>query len=404
MISKLSRKKGVVAAQGFSVSATAVGIKKGSKKDCMLLVSNRPCQAAGLFTTNQLAAAPVQLSRQALAQEKKHVALFMNSGIANACTGPAGLQAATQLNACLATQLGCKATQLLQASTGVIGQPLPLTMITNNLPKLIANLQTRDGLSAAQAIMTTDTCPKMAEISVMINRRQVTVGGIAKGSGMIHPNMATMLAALTTDVALTKTELNRYLRLAAKTTFNAISIDGENSTNDSVFLLANGEAGPASRPTTDKSKRDFIEALTAVMDDLAQQIVKDGEGATKLIDIRVQGAKNEHEAMLAARAVGDSQLVKTAIYGEDANWGRILQSLGATAVKLNPNKISVCINGKQLVQSGMDAGLTFAQGNRALKNKIITMVINLGVGKGQARYRTCDLTKQYIDINAGYRS
>ncbi len=400
----VTAKKGVLAPRGFVAATAAVGIRKSGKKDLMLLCSERPAHAAGLFTVNQFAAAPVVLSRAHLSHARQHVGVLMNSGSANACTGKQGFQDALELTRATAAVLGCTPEQILIASTGVIGQRLPVSKVAEALPGLRKNLQSTKGLEAAQAIMTTDLVPKMAETTLRLNGEKVTIGGIAKGSGMIHPNMATMLCLLTTDAAIPKAVLTRLLKLASRSTFNAISVDGECSTNDTVFLLANGAAGPRAKVTGAKEQQLYLEGLTQVMDKLAQDIVLDGEGATKLMDITVRGAKTEDQAMTAARAIGDSQLVKTAVYGEDANWGRILQSLGATTISLNPQKVSVKINGLLLVQRGLDSGVSIARGNQVLKKKKIVIEVDLHLGSGQARYRTCDLSKAYIDINAGYRS
>lgn len=404
MIGKLTTKKGIVAPRGFEAAAVAAGIRKSGRKDMMLLNSVQPATAAGIFTVNQFAAAPVQLSKRALTLSSKHRAILINSGSANACTGKQGYQDAEELCDAVSKTLGCLSKELLIASTGVIGERLPVGKMKKNIPFLTNQLQSKHGLDAAKAIMTTDTMPKLAEISTTINGECVTIGGMAKGSGMIHPNMATMLAVVTTDIACSKTELKQFLKAAAAGTFNAISVDGENSTNDTVFIMANGAAGKASRPVTAKAKQQFLDALTEILDYLAEMIVKDGEGASKFMAIRVEGALNNRQAMVAARAIGDSQLVKTAVYGEDANWGRILQSLGATNVKLDTTKVNVMINNVPLVRGGMDAGTSFAKGNQALKKKRINMIVQLGSGKGCAQYRTCDLTRGYIDINAGYRS
>ncbi len=400
----VTAKKGILAPRGYTAAAGAVGIRKSGKKDLMLLKSDLPATAAALFTVNQFTAAPVELSRAYLRQAKTHVGVMMNSGSANACTGKAGYRDAVALTKAAASALGCTAQQVLMASTGVIGQRLPVNKMVEALPALSRGLQSTKGLEAAQAIMTTDRVPKMAEAGFNLNGQKITIGGMAKGSGMIHPNMATMLCLLTTDAAIPKAALTRLLKKAGQSTFNAISVDGECSTNDTVFLLANGAAGAKAKLTTAKEQLLFLEALTAVMDKLAEDIVRDGEGATKFMEIIVKGAANDNEAMTAARAIGDSQLVKTAVYGEDANWGRILQSLGATPVRLNPNKVTVKINGLQLVKNGLDSGVSVTQGNQTLKKKRVAIEVNLYSGPGQARYRTCDLSKAYIDINAGYRS
>ncbi len=369
-----------------------------------LLVSEGPAHAVGIFTSNRLPAAPVQVSREHLRTSSVHRAVLLNAGSANACTGQAGLKDASRLCAGVAESIGCKSREVLLASTGVIGTRLPVNRMLGALPQAVGRLSRKNGLEAARSIMTTDTVPKQAETSVVIEGTRVRIGGMAKGSGMLHPRMATMLAVITTDMRIGRKDLHAGLKTAGAGSFNAISIDGQTSTNDTVFLLANGAAGLRTGQPGLSACRDFLEALTEVMDTLAQSIVYDGEGAGKFIEIQVQGGRSEPEAMIAARAIGDSLLVKTAMHGEDANWGRILQSLGAADIKLAPNKIKVKINRVPLVSRGVDAGTPWIQANRALRSRQITITVDLGVGRGRARYRTCDLSSKYVEINAAYRS
>jgi len=400
----ISSKRGVLAAKGFRAATASVGIKKAGRKDMALVVSDRPAKTAGLFTVNQFAAAPVALSKQHLKASATHRAILFNSGSANACTGAAGFKDARELCAGAAKALGCKTSQVLIASTGVIGTRLPVAKMLDAVPGMADSLTDETGLEAARAIMTTDTMPKQFETSFTLNRVLVHVGGMAKGSGMIHPNMATLLAAVTTDVELGRPELAASLKLAGRGTFNAISVDGETSTNDTLFLMANGAAGPKTRLATPANRKLFQEALTEVLDALARSIVRDGEGASKFIEIVVLGARNEAEAMIAARAVGDSQLVKTAVAGEDANWGRVLTAIAATRVRVNTEKVKVDFNQVAMVRNGVDAGTPWAQANKALAGKDVRIAVDLAAGKASARYRTCDLTAKYVEINAGYRS
>ncbi len=397
-------RRGVAAPAGFRCAAVAAGLKKGGRPDLAVVVSDRPAAAAGLFTRNQLAAAPVRISREHLSRSPVHRAILLNAGGANACTGRRGLADARALCAGLARGLGCRAREVLIASTGVIGTRLPVARMLSALPQAVRHLGKKNGLASARAIMTTDTLPKQASARLNVQGTEVRIGAMAKGSGMIHPHLATLLAAVTTDISLTAAEAGRFLRQACAGTFNAISVDGETSTNDTVLLLANGAAGSRSRPGSRSARRAFLDALTEVMDALARQIVLDGEGATKFIDIRLTGARSDAQAGLAARAVGDSQLVKTALYGQDANWGRILSALGAAPIRLRPDRLRVEVNGVPLVRRGQDAGTPWARQNRALAGREIRLEIHLGAGRGSARYRTCDLTPRYVAINAGYRS
>jgi glutamate N-acetyltransferase/amino-acid N-acetyltransferase len=397
-------KTGVAFPQGFRASAVAAGLKKSGKADLALVVSDVPAAAAAMFTTNQFPAAPVLVSQAHLRASRHHRAVLLNAGGANACTGEPGLQDAKSLCAQTASLLGCSPAEILIASTGVIGQRLPLPKMLAALPRATKDLSPDKGLAAAQAIMTTDTKPKSVDTSVRIQGTTVKIGGMTKGSGMIHPNMATMLAVITTDMPLLKVEMKTLLREACRGTFNAISVDGETSTNDCVFMLANGQAGTKAALTTAGAKATFVRALTDVADALARSIVEDGEGASKYINICVTGAASDIQAMTAARAVGDSQLVKTAIHGQDANWGRILSAMGATRVRIKPERVRVDINRVPLVRKGVDAGTPWDKGNKALAPKIINIEIDLGLGTGRAQYRTCDLTAHYVAINAGYRN
>jgi glutamate N-acetyltransferase/amino-acid N-acetyltransferase len=397
-------KTGVAHPKGFKAAAVSAGLKKSGKADMALVVSSVPAAAGAIFTTNQFPAAPVTVSQRHLRQGKQHRGVLLNAGGANACTGEAGITDARTLCAHTANLVGCSPAEILIASTGVIGQRLPVNKMLSALPKLVKNLQPGQGLAAAQAIMTTDTQPKSVHASVRLGGAGVKIGGMTKGSGMIHPNMATMLAVLTTDAELSPAEIRPLLREACRGTFNAISVDGETSTNDCVFLLANGQAGSRAHLGSAAARRAFVEALTDVADELARSIVVDGEGASKFMDIRISGAASDAQAMVAARAVGDSQLVKTAVHGQDANWGRILSAMGATPVIIKPERVRVDINGVPLVRRGVDAGTPQAQGNRALASRNIIIKVDLGLGTGQARYRTCDLTAKYVAINAGYRN
>lgn len=404
MTHAITTARGVTAPKGYRACGISAGIKKSGREDLALVVSDVPAQAAAVFTRNQFAAAPVLVSRAHLAAARFHRVVLLNSGGANACTGEPGRRDAVALCRQAAQVLAVKPEAVLIASTGVIGQRLPVDRMLEALPLAAGQLSPEGGPAAAAAIMTTDTVPKLAEVSLTLGGARVRVGGMTKGSGMIHPNMATMLAVITTDAAAPKAALAGLLRGACAGTFNAIDVDGETSTNDCVFLLANGAAGPRAGLGTAAARGKFLAALTEVADELARAIVLDGEGATKFIEILVSGAASDAQAMLAARAVGDSQLVKTAVHGQDANWGRILSAIGATPVRLRADRVKVDINGVPLVRRGLDAGTPVELGNQTLTPREVVIRVDLGAGRGRARYRAADLTSRYVEINAGYRN
>ena len=388
------------APQGFRFAATAAGLRKGGGADLALIVSDRPATAAGVFTTNRVAADPVLLSRAHLrASSGIARAIVVNAGNAN-CAAPNGRRAAEQTAAAAARLLGIPRSQVLVASTGVIGVPLEEARIPSALPRMVEELAPKRFPEVAAAILTTDTRPKLAfrRVSGRAGRNQVCLLGMAKGAGMIHPRMATMLAFVLTDAALPAPKLRRLTTTAVARTFNRISVDGDTSTNDTVFVLANGSAGPVPEP-------GLAEALEATMAELATAIVADGEGARRVVQIHVSGAGTEQEAELIARAVANSALVKTAIAGGDPNWGRILSAAGASGAPLDPARVQVSMNGTTVCRRGRTAPFDEAALQAALRAaRRVEIRLEVGRGRGRVCFWTCDLTEQYVHINASYRT
>jgi glutamate N-acetyltransferase/amino-acid N-acetyltransferase len=392
---------GVTAARGFRAAGVSVGIKANGL-DLALLVSDTPATAAGVFTTNRAQAAPVIVSREHL-QLSGGVArgVIVNSGCANACTGDEGLQVARDMAADTARLIGCQAHQVLVASTGVIGVALPLAKVRNGLPHAMNTLGADQGPTAARAIMTTDPFPKEAAVTVEIDGREVCIGGMAKGSGMIEPMLATMLGFVTTDAAVPVPMLDLALREAVDVSFNAITVDGECSTNDCVILLANGASGAV---VSESTYRPFVEALGAVCRELALGIVRGGEGATKLVTVNVTGAANEPEARRAAKAIANSPLVKTAIHGGDPNWGRLIAVAGRAGVQFELSRAAVTIGDVVLFKSGLPYDEAAPEAAAYLKVKEVTVGVDLGVGDAASTVWTCDLSADYVRINADYRT
>ncbi|MGP0565664.1 MULTISPECIES: bifunctional glutamate N-acetyltransferase/amino-acid acetyltransferase ArgJ [unclassified Nitrospina] len=395
---KLKTKK-TLSVPGFQAGGVACGIKKNGRPDLALIVSDTPATAAGLFTTNRVVSPTVTVTQQHIQSAKSVRAIVANSGNANACTGTDGDQTCRDMVALTAKQLGVEDKEVLVASTGVIGVKLPMAPLKKGLPQLTAQLSPKGWNDAAQAILTTDLVIKTA----CVESNGITVGGIAKGSGMIHPNMATMLAFVATDARIGKTDLKAALKIANEHTFNRINVDGDTSTNDMVLVLANGQAGNAPVKKGTKAFRDFVEALTAVCKSLAFAIVKDGEGATKFVTVSVKGAKTEKDALTVSRAVADSKLVQTALFGEDPNWGRIIAAVGYAGVRVKPEKIDIAFNGTPLVKNGAPvAGLSVTALHKQMKAKDLRIDIGLGMGRASAETYTCDLSYDYVRINAEY--
>jgi glutamate N-acetyltransferase/amino-acid N-acetyltransferase len=404
---------GVTAAQGFRAAGVSAGIKRPGRPnadgtpsaaplDFALLVSDEPATAAAVFTTSRAPAAPVLVSREHLARSKGIVrAVVVNSGCANACTGDEGLQVARDMAAEAARTVACPPEQVLVASTGVIGVSLPFSKIQAGLSKAIPALAADQGAAAAQAIMTTDPFPKEAAAQTTIGGRTVSIGGMAKGSGMIEPMMATMLAFVTTDAAVPQPLLARALREVVDDTFNAITVDGECSTNDCVMLLANGASGAV---VDDASYAAFAAGLKTVCRQLAVDIVRGGEGATKLVTVTVTAAASIEDARRAAKAIGNSPLVKTAIHGGDPNWGRLIAVAGRAGVAFDLSRASVTIGGIVLFEDGRPYDDRTPEAARYLKQRDIAVTVGLGSGSAQATVWTCDLSAEYVRINAEYRT
>lgn len=401
---------GVTAAKGYQAASVAAGIKYQDRKDMALIYSEVPCTAAGTFTRNIVKAAPVRWDQEVVKNSKGVQAIIVNSGIANACTGAMGMENNKAMAEAVAEKLKLTADMVLTASTGVIGKQLNMEPVFNGINQLVSTLATtiEAGTLAAEAIMTTDTCKKELAVQFEIDGNTVTVGGMSKGSGMIHPNMGTMLAFLTSDVAISKELLQEALYEDVQSTYNMISIDGDTSTNDSCFLLANGLAGNTVITTKDDNYYRFVEALNVVNTALAKQMAGDGEGATKLLEVKVVNAVSKTEAITLSKSVATSSLVKTAVYGNDANWGRILCALGYAGVDFDPEKVDLYIesvDGKlKLVEDGIEADYSEEYATKILSGKEVCAIIDMKMGEAMATAWGCDLTYDYIKINADYRS
>ena len=396
----------IAAPAGFRAAAVAAGIKKAKGAlDLALIVSDsETTSAAGMFTTNLAAAAPVQISKQHLAQSRGQArAVIVNAGNANAATGRAGLDISRKTAQAVAKLLKIPAEQVLVASTGVIGVPLKLERITRKLPDLAAELTDKGADAVVRAIMTTDTFPKSCVVRSEVSGRPVHIAGIAKGAGMIHPRMATMLSFITTDAAINPRMLQSMFAEAVEGSFNRVSVDGDTSTNDTVLLLASGASGVAVRPG-DPTRRWFMEGLRQVTETLAKMIARDGEGAKKLVTVEVAGARTPLDAERVGRAIANSPLVKTAIAGCDPNWGRILCAAGYSGARFDPGRMDIRVNDLYLCRRGLDTGFDEAAASQEFDQKELTLHIHLHAGSARARFWTCDLTHDYITINASYRT
>lgn len=392
---------GVTSAQGFTASGVHCGIKP-QKKDLALVFSRVAAAAAGVFTTNKVKAAPVLLDMER-ARSGRGQAVVLNSGNANACTAEQGMRDAREMAQLTAQELGIAEDQVYVCSTGVIGRVLPMDALRRGIPEAV-RLLSPDGGAAAEAIMTTDTVPKTAAVQVPIGGQVVTIGGMTKGAAMIHPQMATTLTVLTTDAAVAVPLLHAALRRAADVSYNRITVDGDQSTNDTILLLANGEAGAPEIAEPGEALDAFQAALTACATDLARMIPRDAEGGTKLIEVTVRGAQSEDDAYRAARAIALSPLVKTAIYGRSPNWGRIFVAVGGSGAEVQPERMSVRIGPVLVADRGGPAGEpeSLAEVARYMAGDTITVVVDLGLGKAETTMWTCDFTEQYVKENAHY--
>jgi glutamate N-acetyltransferase/amino-acid N-acetyltransferase len=388
--------------QGFKASAVAAGLKKGGGRDLALIFSEKVSVAAGVFTTNRVEAAPVILSRENI-QDGKVRAIIANSGNANACTGKDGLENARRTADLVAGELGIKPGEVLVASTGVIGVPLPMDLIGPAIPDLGRTLS-QEGLShMAEAIMTTDSFPKISRFKGVAGGKPYHILGIAKGAGMIMPDMATMLCFILSDIRIDTDELRKAVSSSVATTFNRISVDGDTSTNDMVLVMANGLTGNGALSSGDYER--FQKGLIFVMDELATMIVRDGEGATKLISLKIKGAATDMDALAAARAIANSSLVKTAFYGQDPNWGRIMAVLGRSGIRMREEDVSIWVDDVKIVVGGLGNGYdSETEAAKRMAEKEFSVTIDLHQGEYEDRILTCDLTHDYITINAEYRT
>ena len=394
---------GVTAPGGFRASGVACGIKANGRRDLAVIATSQPVSAAALFTTNKAQAAPVTISQQHLAWSEGRAQLIVtNSGCANACTGPQGMEDAREMAVLAASRIGCAPTHVLVASTGVIGVNLKMDALRAGIPQAIATLSEAAGDAAAQAIMTTDPFPKAYAVEVATAAGRFRVGGMAKGSGMIEPRMATMLGYLTTDADVAPGMLRRVLQEASRYTFNAITVDGESSTNDCVFALASGTSGVR---ISEADYAPLFEGFRAVAHELALGIVRGGEGATKLIALTVSGAASEDEAWSAARVIANSPLVKTAVHGGDPNWGRLIAAAGRSGVTFRLEEAAVRIGPLVLFSAGRPHDELAPQAADYLRGANLEIEVNLGTGgEARATMYTCDLSADYVKINAEYRT
>ena len=388
--------------KGFLFSAVEAAIKKPGRKDLALIYSETESNMAGAFTTNMVKAAPVCVDISKI-QSGKGQAIIINSGNANACTGKKGMRDAMEMTRLVAQGLKLKTSRVYISSTGVIGSPLPMERIRTRMPDLRAGLGKFSIHDVAHAIMTTDTFPKVISRTVEMNGKTGTITGICKGAGMICPHMATMLCFLMTDIAVNQRTLDKTLRDAVKRSFNRITVDGDMSTNDTVLIMANGMLGNPEITGKSKSYRVFHDVLSDVTYELSKLIARDGEGATKFIEIEVKGARSETDAEKAAFSVANSNLVKTALYGNDANWGRIMAALGYSGIGLAEEKTDIYIGKVNVVRRGLSNSKD-EEANKVLKGKDIRIIIDLHLGRSSARVLTCDLTEEYIRVNATYRT
>ncbi|MDR2572102.1 MAG: bifunctional glutamate N-acetyltransferase/amino-acid acetyltransferase ArgJ [Oscillospiraceae bacterium] len=399
---------GVCAAKGFKASGIHVGVKTKNKdkKDLALIVSDCDCRAAAVYTKNVVKAAPLHITKEHLSDGKAR-AVFANSGNANACA-PLGEENAGRMCSAVATKLGLEKSDIIVASTGVIGQALPIDVIESGVAELVSALSYDGSKDAAAAIMTTDLTMKEVAAEFVIGGTTVRIGGIAKGSGMIHPNMGTMLAFLTTDCAISYDMIQKALIDATKISFNRVSVDGDTSTNDMLSLMANGLAGNAEITEPGADYNIFTEALNVICIELAKMIAADGEGATHLITCKVGGAKSEEEAEALSKSVISSTLTKAAIFGADANWGRILCALGYSGIKFDPNTVSIAFESSAgsiaVCKDGRGIKFDEDEAKRILTVRDITIDITMGSGEAECTCWGCDITYDYIKINGDYRT
>lgn len=400
---------GVTAAKGFRAIGIHAGIKK-DRKDMAMIASEVPCAAAGTFTTNVVKAAPVKWDQNIVYHYPTAQAVVVNSGVANACTGEEGYGYCRETAQKAAELLGISETEVLVASTGVIGQQIPIDTIKAGIEtmKPLLSPAKEAGTMAAEAIMTTDTVKKEAAVQIVLGGKTVTIGGMCKGAGMIHPNMCTMLSFVTTDAAISREMLQKALGADVKDTYNMISVDGDTSTNDTVLLLANGMAGNPEITEENEDYKAFAEALNYINTTLAKKMAGDGEGATALFEVKVVGAASKEQAVTLSKSIVTSNLTKAAIYGHDANWGRILCAMGYSGVQFEPEKVDLYFEsaaGKlKIIENGVSTGYSEEEATRILSEKAVTAIADVKMGDAAATAWGCDLTHEYVTINADYRS
>ena len=392
----------VTTVQGFKAAGIHCGIKK-RKKDLALIYSEVPCNAAGTFTLNKVKAAPILISKKIIEKKNKVNAILINSGNANACTGEQGHKNALAIQKYCASKLGVKQNNVLVSSTGVIGQLLPMEVILKGINKITGSLSCSGGIDAAEAILTTDLRLKSYAIKIKLTKGVITIGGICKGSGMIMPNMATMLAFLTTDADIDQPLLQELLLNSVNKTFNKITVDGDTSTNDMVILLANGNSGISIHKDS-KDYNRFSEGLNIICEEMAKSIIVDGEGATKLIKVIVKGAKTISDADTIARSIANSPLVKTAFNGADANWGRIISAAGKSGADFNPLKTNIYFDDLPIMLKGYKIVIDEEKASEILNKDNFSVSLDLNEGKCSTAWWTCDFSQDYIKINANYRT
>lgn len=401
---------GVTAAQGFQAAGIVAGIKKGNAKDMAMIYSTVPCKAAGTFTTNVVKAAPVKWDQQIVYHAPAAQAVVCNSGIANACTGEEGFGYCKKTAQAAAEILGIPEDSVLVASTGVIGKQLPMDILEAGVKKMVPLLSetAAAGTLAAESIMTTDTVKKEIAVETEIDGKKVTIGGMCKGSGMIHPNMCTMLGFVTTDVNISKELLQEALSDSVKDTYNMVSVDGDTSTNDTVLLLANAQAQNAEITEKNEDYAKFTEALGYVNTWLAKHIAADGEGATALFEVKVIHAESKEQAVTLSKSIITSNLTKAAIFGHDANWGRILCAMGYSGAQFDPEKVDLYFESAagslKIIEDGVATGYSEEEATKILSEKEVTAIADIKMGDAEATAWGCDLTYDYVKINADYRS
>lgn len=393
----------IVTPKGFKVSGTYSGVKR-KRNDLGAVFSEQPANAAAVYTLNKIQAAPLTVTKESIAKEQKVQVVIVNSGNANACTGEKGLQDAYTMRSLIAKHFNIPTHYAVVASTGIIGLEMPMDKITAHIDDLQVGDTPTHANEFGESIITTDTFSKSSCMETFIDGKRVVMGGAAKGSGMIEPNMGTMLAFISTDAKIASNELHALLKEVVNKTFNCITVDGDTSTNDMVLVMANGMAENDTLTPAHKDWGKFAELLTKTCESLAKQIAHDGEGATKLIEVEVQGAQSDEDAKKVAKSIVGSSLVKTAVYGADANWGRIIAAIGYSGAAINPQTIDTSIGSIQLLQNSQPTVYSEAEASKYLENDFIKINVHLNNGKGAGKAWGCDLTYDYVRINANYRS